>query len=223
MNGRILVALGIVGLALAAWPGAGRADLKTSGSGKDRTLDASQFSGKRADQYRLFQSRCTKCHDMTKPLAALETGVGPVTGAKFDRDGMKAYVVDLMRKPNSGVTKEEVPELLDFMAFARDLAQQKKDAVVPFGPGMERPKKKSGPDPTYTREAREAKVEGKMMVQCVVQLDGRLTDCKVLKSLPFMEQSVLGALARQQWEPATSNGKALPVLYTIALTFKLKD
>ena len=223
MKGRFLLALGLVAFGLGAWPGASAAELKTTGSGSGRVLDASQFAGNRADQLKLFQSRCTKCHDMTRPLAALETGIGPVTGAKFDRDGMKAYVVNLMRTPNSGVTKEEVPELLDFMGYARDLAQQKREVVVPFGPGMERPKKKSGPDPTYTREARGAKVEGKMLVQCIVHADGRVSDCKVLKSLPFMDQAVLGALAQQRWEPATQGGKAIAVLYTIPLTFKLKD
>lgn len=217
-----VLALVLAGFGALAWAATSDAQLKTTGSGKDRVLDASQFTGKRADQYKLFVSRCTGCHDMQRTLTALETGVGPVTNAAFDRDGMKAYVVNLMRKPNSGLTKEEAPEILDFLGYARDLAGQKQ-AVVPFGPGMEKPKKKSGPDPAYTREARDAKVEGKMLVQCVVSTDGRLTDCKVLKSLPFMEQAVLKALAQQRWEPATQNGKPLAVLYTIHFTFKLKD
>ncbi len=220
MRRPILLGIALFGWGALGWPGSGQAELRTSGGGKDRVLDAAQFTGQRADQYKLFVSRCTGCHDQSRTVASLESGVGSVTGAKFDRDGMKAYVVNLMRKPNSGLTKEEAPEILEFLGYARELAQTAK--VVPFGPGMDKPKKKSGPDPAYTREAREAKVEGKMLVQCVVATDGKLSECKVLKSLPFMEQAVLSALAQQRWEPATMNGKPLPVLYTIPLTFKLK-
>lgn len=222
MNRRLLIGIALlaVGAASFGWAGVSVAELKTTGSGKDRALDAAQFGGKHADQYKLFVSRCSKCHEVNRTLTALETGVGPITGNKFDRDGMKSYVVSLMRKPNSGLTKEEAPEILEFLSHARELAQ--KPRVVPYGPGMEKPRKKSGPDPAYTREAREAKVEGKMLVQCVVATGGNLSDCKVLKSLPFMDKAVLAALAQQSWEPATLDGKPITVLYTIPLVFKLK-
>lgn len=96
-----------------------------------------------------------------------------------------------------------------------------KNAVIPFGPGMERPKKLSGPDPVYTRDAREAKVEGKMLVQCVITADGKLSGCSVLKSLPFMDQAVLSALAQQTWSPATVGGQPVSVLFTIPFKFSL--
>lgn len=98
-----------------------------------------------------------------------------------------------------------------------------KNTVIPFGPGMERPKKLSGPDPAYTRDAREAKVEGKVLAQCVITVGGQLTGCKVLKGLPFMDQAVLSALAQQRWSPATVGGQPVAVLFTIPFSFKLKD
>lgn len=216
------LALTLTLAAVFGWSQPGLADLKTTGTGKDRVLDAKQFGGSRESQYKLFVSRCTKCHDMNRTLVALETGTGPVTGAKFDKDGMKAYVTALMRKPNSGLTKEEAPTILEFLAYAREEAQKAKETVIPFGPGMERPKKKSGPDPTYTREAREAKVEGKCIAQCVVTKEGDLKECKILKSVPFMDQAVLDALAKQKWEPATVDGKPVSVLFSIPFVFKLK-
>ncbi|HTJ81131.1 MAG TPA: TonB family protein [Polyangiaceae bacterium] len=97
------------------------------------------------------------------------------------------------------------------------------NVVIPFGPGMDRPHKIGGPDPAYTREAREAHVEGKMLVQCVITVDGSLSGCKVLKSLPFMDSAVLSALAQQRWAPAQVDGKPVSVLFTIPFSFKLKD
>ena len=96
------------------------------------------------------------------------------------------------------------------------------NAVIPFGPGMERPHKTSGPEPAYTREAREARVEGKMLVQCVITVDGRLEACQVLKSLPFMDQAVLAALAQQRWTPVTFQGQPVSVVYTIPFKFVLQ-
>jgi len=97
------------------------------------------------------------------------------------------------------------------------------NVVIPFGPGMERPQKLSGPEPAYTREAREANVEGKLLAQCVITADGALSGCHILKSLPFMDQAVLSALAKQRWSPAKVDGKPVSVLFTIPFTFKLKN
>ncbi|MCC6522547.1 MAG: energy transducer TonB [Polyangiaceae bacterium] len=96
------------------------------------------------------------------------------------------------------------------------------NAVIPFGAGMERPHKVAGPDPTYTREAREARIEGKMLVQCVITTDGTLSGCSILKSLPFMDQAVLAALAQQRWTPVSFQGQPVSVMYTIPFTFVLK-
>jgi hypothetical protein len=103
-------------------PSDSEAKLKTRGEGKQRVLVAEQFTGDTRTRYDLFAVRCTKCHEMNRPIVALETGVTPVTGGKFDRDGMKAYVVKMMRKPKSGVTKEEAREILQFLWDARDVA-----------------------------------------------------------------------------------------------------
>ena len=45
--------------------------------------------------------------------------------------------------------------------------------VLPFGAGMTRPEKMSGPAPQYTREALEARVQGLMIVKCVITTEGR--------------------------------------------------
>ena len=88
------------------------------------------------------------------------------------------------------------------------------NAVLPFGAGMERPKKLSGRDPEFSREALAAKVEGLMIVRCVIELDGRLDDCKVIKSLPFMEDAVLSALATHRYSPVMFQGRPQRVNYT---------
>lgn len=89
--------------------------------------------------------------------------------------------------------------------------------VMSFGEGMARPKQVKGRAPQYTREAIEARVEGTMLVQCVITTDGDLKDCKIIKPLPHMEQAVLDALRTWKYTPVTYQGRPVPVKYIIPI------
>ncbi|WP_309890827.1 TonB family protein [Archangium sp.] len=93
--------------------------------------------------------------------------------------------------------------------------------AIPFGAGMTLPKKLSGPPPRYTREALAARVEGVMIVRCVITTQGRIEQCRVIKPLPHMEQAVLEALYAQRYQPVTSQGRPIPVDYTFNIRLTL--
>jgi len=99
------------------------AELKIVGEGKDQTLAPGQFSGAQAEQFALFKTRCTKCHAMSRPITALTTGRTPISRGSFEAEGIKEYVVKMMRKPNSGVTREDAKEIIQFLTVARELAK----------------------------------------------------------------------------------------------------
>lgn len=86
---------------------------------------------------------------------------------------------------------------------------------------MKRPVFVSGSDPGYTRKALERDVEGLMIVKCVVTLEGRVQNCRVLKSLPFMDAAVVSALERRRYKPATLNGTPIEVDYVFRLNLRL--
>lgn len=86
--------------------------------------------------------------------------------------------------------------------------------VIPFGEGMTRPKRLSGEDPRYTREAIEANVQGVTIAKCVIEIDGRLQNCRIVKALPYMENAVLDALATHRYSPVTFQGQPVRVDYT---------
>ena len=86
-------------------------------------------------------------------------------------------------------------------------------AVLPFGPDMSRPVLLSGSDPIYTREALVAKVEGVMVARCTITVAGNLENCRILKGLPFMDRSMLDALATRRYSPVVYMGRPIPVAY----------
>jgi TonB family protein len=101
-------------------------------------------------------------------------------------------------------------------------AEQASASVLEFDDAkMVAPALISGPEPEYTPEAIERGVEGLMTVKCVVGADGAVRKCRVLKGLPFMNTSVLEALARRRYRPATAQGRPVDVFYTFNLRLAL--
>lgn len=89
--------------------------------------------------------------------------------------------------------------------------------VLPFRDGMSRPVLISKVDPVYTREARDAHVEGLILTKCVITTAGALRNCRVVKGIPAMDGAVLSALARWRYEPVRYQGKAVSVEYVIPI------
>lgn len=90
----------------------------------------------------------------------------------------------------------------------------------PHMPAVTAPVRLSVRDPVYTPEALAARAEGDVQVKCTVTEEGRLADCTILRSVPFMDQAVLEALAGWRFSPATRHGRAVAVeqVFTVRLT-----
>jgi len=95
--------------------------------------------------------------------------------------------------------------------------------VVQFnGETMSRPQIMNRGKPLqYTPEALRARVEGLMIVKCVIAVSGKLQNCRFIKSLPYMERAVLDALASRTYKPLTMDGKPVPVDYVFEVKLKL--
>ena len=89
---------------------------------------------------------------------------------------------------------------------------------VAFEPSaMTRPQRVSGREPQLTAEARAERVRGTALVRCVVTREGRVTNCRLLNGLPYMEQELLEALSTWRVTPVTAQGKPLDVDYTFVV------
>jgi len=79
----------------------------------------------------------------------------------------------------------------------------------------------SGPSLEYTPQALERRVEGTMVIRCVITADGTVHGCRVIKSLPFMDRAVVAALEQRKYKPALRAGQPVDVYYTFTLKFAL--
>jgi protein TonB len=70
-----------------------------------------------------------------------------------------------------------------------------------------------------------AKVQGVVLLECVVQTDGGVGNCSVQKSLDSsfgLDQEAIKAARQWRFRPGTRMGEPVPVLVTIELTFTLR-
>jgi TonB family protein len=85
------------------------------------------------------------------------------------------------------------------------------------------PKLKREVKPQYSERAKQEKVQGEVLMECVVKADGTVGDKKIVKALhPDLDQAALDAAAQWLFEPGTRDGKPVNVLVTIAMAFTLK-
>ena len=79
--------------------------------------------------------------------------------------------------------------------------------------------------PQYTSDAMRAKVQGTVLLECVVKPDGSVGDVQVIRSLDptfGLDQQAVVAARKWRFAPGTRLGEAVPVLITIELTFTLR-
>jgi TonB family protein len=99
--------------------------------------------------------------------------------------------------------------------------------VVPFSETMTRPVLRSSPNgkrsPDYPAEVREVGVSGLLIVRCILSVEGRAEDCRIVKPLvPALDREVLQWLAGSSWSPVTLDGKPQRVSYVFNFNFRLE-
>jgi TonB family protein len=78
-------------------------------------------------------------------------------------------------------------------------------------------------EPSYTPEAKEAKIQGGVVITLVVNAQGRADDIKVTRSLdPGLDTNAVAAVSQWLFKPGTKDGQPVDVAVTIEINFKLQ-
>jgi protein TonB len=76
--------------------------------------------------------------------------------------------------------------------------------------------------PVYPPIALAARKEGVVILEAVIGEDGRVTDVKVLRSEPLLDQAAIGAVRGWRFTPTTLGGVPVPVVMTVTVEFRLQ-
>ena len=74
-------------------------------------------------------------------------------------------------------------------------------------------------EPAYPPTARAAGVQGVVILELVIGTDGAVSNARVLRSIPQLDQAALDAVRQWRYEPTLLNGVPVPVIMTATVNF----
>ncbi len=76
--------------------------------------------------------------------------------------------------------------------------------------------------PIYPQLALAARKEGTVILQAVIDEQGRVREVQVLRGDPLLNDAAMHAVAKWQFTPTLLNGTTVPVVMTVTVTFTLQ-
>ena len=76
--------------------------------------------------------------------------------------------------------------------------------------------------PVYPEIARQARREGTVVIEAVLDTNGNVTQPRVIQSVPLLDQAAIDAVRQWRYTPTTIGGHPVSVLMTITIRFTLQ-
>jgi cytochrome c5 len=86
-------------------------------------IDVSAYPAAQQAAYKLFSTKCSKCHTIARPLNTM-----------MKRDEWERYVKRMMHKPNSGINDAQGKQIFDFVVY--DQVERKDKTPKAFFPAL---------------------------------------------------------------------------------------
>lgn len=95
-------------------------------------------------------------------------------------------------------------------------------APVRVGGNIKTPTKVRDVRPAYPPAAQAAGIQGVVILEARIDVDGRVYDAKVLRSIPELDEAALEAVRQWEFTPTEVNGVLVPVIMTVTVNFSLQ-
>jgi mono/diheme cytochrome c family protein len=86
-------------------------------------IDVSAYPAPMQAAYKIFASKCSKCHTIARPINTM-----------MKRDEWERYVKRMMHKPNSGINDNQGKQIFEFLVF--DQTERKDKNPKAFFPAL---------------------------------------------------------------------------------------
>ena len=96
------------------------------------------------------------------------------------------------------------------------------DPPVPVGGHIKAPTRIKYVAPVYPDIAQRVRVQGVVMIEAVIGVDGRIDQARILRSQPLLDEAALAAVRAWEYTPTLLNGRPTAVIMTVTVVFSLK-
>lgn len=219
---------------------------RAAGTGDTRAqylLGMAYFQGTMtARNYEEAEKWFRKAAEKGDPSAQYMLGKMYVEGLGLAQDYTKAFMWLTMSIAGSDETQSRlIKEAYDLrnsfigkmtrqqLAEAAWLADQgtnkpdKESEIYLFGSNISNPVGIIRPNPAYTEKARNARVEGIVVLQCIIRKTGNVDRCKIIRGLGYgLNESAIRTI-ESEWlfQPGTREGIPVDVLADFEIGFKI--
>ena len=97
-----------------------------------------------------------------------------------------------------------------------------KSKPVRVGGNIKAPRKVKDAAPNYPDIAKQARVQGIVILEAIIDPAGNVTNVRVLRSIPLLDQSAIAAVKQWKYEPTMLNGVPVPIVMTVTVNFALQ-
>lgn len=146
------------------------------------------------------------------PVVAPDT-IGAEPGVIFQPGDVDTAGID-----DIGVGIDLGPIVIDAPPPSRPAAP----APVVVGGHIKPPARTKYVMPEYPKMARDARIQGVVIIEAIIGADGRVEHAQALRSHPLLEQTALAAVKQWEYTPTLLNGRPTPVIMTVTVQFSLK-
>ncbi len=95
--------------------------------------------------------------------------------------------------------------------------------VMQVGGGVTAPEKIFAPQPRYSEDARQGRIQGVVILQAIVDVMGNVSQVQVLKGQPLgLTDSAIETVKGWRYKPATLDGKPVAVYLNLLINFSLQ-
>jgi TonB family protein len=95
-------------------------------------------------------------------------------------------------------------------------------APLRVGGNIKAPVKTKDVRPVYPEDAKAARVQGVVILEVLVDGEGAVSEARVLRSIPMLDQAAHDAVTQWRFTPTLLNGQPVPVMMTVTVNFTLQ-
>jgi len=92
---------------------------------------------------------------------------------------------------------------------------------VRVGGNIRPPNKIKDLAPSYPNIAKQARVQGVVILEAIIDPAGNVTNVRVLRSIPLLDKAAVEAVKQWKYEPTMLNNVPVPIVMTVTVNFAL--
>lgn len=93
---------------------------------------------------------------------------------------------------------------------------------IRIGGAIKPPIKRRDVRPVYPGDAMAGAVQGVVIAEVTIDTEGKVSNARILRGVPLLDQAALDAVRQWEYEPTLLNGVPVPVIMTVTVTFSLR-